>query len=269
MKRWAALTVALYAVGLLVMTIPLGQFILLGWSTEAHPWYGYQPSVTNNPGDVLEIFHLPGYWIILGFLAVCQALLLFVPVQIEAGRPLSRRKLWLPVVLTAFFMGLLTLGLLNVLLCGFGGDKGMELFVLAGNWGYSSPERNPVFSAFTQATGVPVTVEFTAMSCVGFTLLLCWLGWGFLFHRHARNGPADGLVGRLLAWVLRGSILEFLIAVPCHVVVRERNDCCAPAGTMMGLATGLALMLISFGPGVFFLFTARARRLRPRPVVEP
>jgi hypothetical protein len=69
---------------------------------------------------------------------------------------------------------------------------------------------------------------------------------------------------RLTAWLLRGSILELLVAVPAHVIVRQREDCCAPAATFWGLATGLTVMLMSFGPGVFFLFAARMRRLKPK-----
>ncbi len=66
-----------------------------------------------------------------------------------------------------------------------------------------------------------------------------------------------------MKWLLRGSILELLVAVPSHIVVRQRGVCCAPAGTFWGITTGLAVMLLAFGPGVFFLYVARCRRLRP------
>jgi hypothetical protein len=51
-----------------------------------------------------------------------------------------------------------------------------------------------------------------------------------------------------------------LIVVPCHVVVRHRDDCSAPALTGFGIATGLAVMLLTFGPGVVFLYRKRLRR---------
>jgi len=60
--------------------------------------------------------------------------------------------------------------------------------------------------------------------------------------------------------LLRGSILELLVAVPSHIIVRQRNECCAPIVTFWGIVTGISVMLLSFGPGVLFLFAARVRR---------
>jgi hypothetical protein len=48
-------------------------------------------------------------------------------------------------------------------------------------------------------------------------------------------------------------------------VSRHRNDCCAPFATFWGIATGLTVMLLAFGPGVLCLFAARLQRLQPRP----
>ena len=73
---------------------------------------------------------------------------------------------------------------------------------------------------------------------------------------------------RATRWLLRGSILELLVAVPSHVIVRRRDDCCAPAGTFWGIATGISVMLLCFGPGVFFLFVERCRRLKPNPAMK-
>jgi hypothetical protein len=90
-----------------------------------------------------------------------------------------------------------------------------------------------------------------------------WVFWGVVFHRFARTSEPGGLMNRLMRWLLRGSIVELLVAVPCHIIVRQRNECCAPYGTLIGMAAGIAIMLLSFGPGVFYLFVERCRRLRP------
>jgi hypothetical protein len=62
---------------------------------------------------------------------------------------------------------------------------------------------------------------------------------------------------RALAWMFRGSVLELLIAVPAHVIMRRRHDCSAPVVNRFGIASGIAIMLLSFGPSVLLLFKKR------------
>jgi hypothetical protein len=82
-----------------------------------------------------------------------------------------------------------------------------------------------------------------------------WALWGVAFYLYARNSAQA--VTRAVAWLLKGSVLELLVAVPCHVIVRRRNDCSAPVVTSFGIVTGIAVMLLSFGPSVLFLFKKR------------
>ena len=62
---------------------------------------------------------------------------------------------------------------------------------------------------------------------------------------------------------MRGSILELLIAVPSHIIVRHKDVCCAHAVTAAGIAAGLAVMFFSFGPGIYFLYVERIRKRKP------
>jgi hypothetical protein len=95
-------------------------------------------------------------------------------------------------------------------------------------------------------------------------MVAMWIGWGFVFARYRNNGDPDRLINRVTGALLKGSIVELLVAVPSHVIVRQRGDCCAPLGTFIGIVCGLSVMLLSFGPGVYFLFARRMDLLRGR-----
>jgi hypothetical protein len=90
-----------------------------------------------------------------------------------------------------------------------------------------------------------------------------WLAWALIFFRLSKIANPDDFVSRLCKYLFKGSILELLIAVPTHIVARCRDYCCAGWGTFVGLTLGMSVMLFSFGPGVFFLFAARWRKLHP------
>lgn len=89
-----------------------------------------------------------------------------------------------------------------------------------------------------------------------------WCFWAVVFFLYLKGGPRP--VSWLVAWLLRGSVLELLIAIPSHVVVRQRHECCAPVVTGFGIATGLAVMILSFGPSVLFLYRERLNRYSRR-----
>jgi hypothetical protein len=89
--------------------------------------------------------------------------------------------------------------------------------------------------------------------------LACWGGlwavWLVVFYAYFRNSSAT--ITRVTSWLLKGSVLELLIAVPAHVAARRRHDCSAPAVTSFGIASGIAIMLLCFGPSVLLLYKKR------------
>lgn len=89
---------------------------------------------------------------------------------------------------------------------------------------------------------------------LGFVGVL-WALWGAVFYLYFRN--ATNVIPRAVSWLLKGSVLELLIAVPCHVIVRRRDECSAPMATSFGIVTGIAVMLLSFGPGILLLYKKR------------
>src|SRR6185369_5998154 len=99
-KRWAALTVALYALTLLVLSVP-GVLVAFG------TWAGKGESV--HLREAIGVFAEWGYWVWLVLMATAQVLLLVVPVRIASKRPVSRRSLLAPILTTGFFFGHLVL----------------------------------------------------------------------------------------------------------------------------------------------------------------
>jgi hypothetical protein len=243
MKRWAILTVFLYALALLVLTAPTVLIAFANWGLK---------NDANWIKDALSIYATWAYWIWLAVLVAGQSLLLFLPIDLSERRLPSRRKLKIPVIVTSFFlMNLFFAGLLSVL-CAIFKDNGFAIFDLAALFNPSNQAAHPSDWQSVLSFFVP--------------MLIFWLIWALIFRRATKSDAPDVLLQRATRWLLRGSILELIIAVPSHVIVRRRDDCCAPAGTFWGIATGISVMLLCFGPGVFFLFVERCQKLKPKPV---
>jgi hypothetical protein len=94
----------------------------------------------------------------------------------------------------------------------------------------------------------------SAAQAMGYCGIL-WVLWGILFYLYFRN--SINVNTRAVSWLLKGSVLELLIAIPCHVIVRRREHCCAPLATSFGIVTGIAVMLLCFGPSILLLYKKR------------
>jgi len=203
MKRWALLTVLLYAVGVGVLALPLFGFF--------------------SHSDVLAFFFV---WFV-PILILIQAILLLVPVAVAQDRPVKRRSIVVSAAIGAIPMAVMAA-------CFF-----MGVFLMV--WGEkteNTPQHylNPILA-------VPIF----------------WLVWGILFYRGFSSADPRSFVSMLNGWLLRGSILELLVAIPSHIISRHRHECCAPPISLIAIATGLSVALMSFGPAVFFLFAKRIR----------
>jgi hypothetical protein len=164
-------------------------------------------------------------WIPIGIVLVGQALLLFLSVDTSRKRLKPRAHVLVSSSITAMLLALLTFAALFSLAAGAYGDE------LDHSFFFNS--------------------EAKVLAMWGFL----WLFWGILFYLYFRNSTE--LLTRAVSWLLKGSVLELLVAVPCHVIVRRRHDCSAPAATSFGIATGIAVMLLSFGPSVLLLYKKR------------
>ena len=249
MKRWAILTVALYVVILAAITLPV---ILLAFAS----WWVKQSGGVDFPSAV-EVYQQLGFWIWLGLMALGQALLLLAPVGIAERRLAPRRPLLVPVLTGGFFLAALVFGGLVSVLCAVFKEKGFEAFAFIGEF-----EQNPLAHFIVKNSAASGNAGLQYVFGMMTVTALLWLVWALVFYRFAKADDPHALVKRTTRWLLRGSILELLVAVPSHIIARQRNDCCAPFGTFWGITTGLSIMLLCFGPGVFFLFAERFDRLK-------
>lgn len=169
-----------------------------------------------------------GFWPLIAwaFLLIAgQALLLFVSIDTTFRRVQPRRHIAVAVTTVAAMVGLLCAAVFWSIHVAIAGDDAFQQGDLAGVVWLAGP----------------VTVF--------------WAAWAFVFHRYKAGDSAK--LERLVAWLIKGSVLELLIVVPCHIIVRQREDCSAPGVTGYGIATGIAVMLMAFGPSVWFLYQKR------------
>ena len=240
MKRWAVLTVFLYALALIFLTLPTMFIAFANWGLKDGNF---------KIKDALELYLQWGYWLWLVVMVAGQALLLLLPINIAERRLPARRPLKMPVIVSAFFLANLCFAGIFSVLCAIFTDNAFNYFDLFA-----------IFTTGTNQNGQANNNSGWGMFwTVILTVLIFWLIWTVVFWRFAKSDDPGSLLKRLTRWLLRGSILELLVAVPSHVIVRRRDDCCAPAGTFWGIATGISVMLLCFGPGVFFLFVERFR----------
>jgi hypothetical protein len=181
----------------------------------------FSPAFYNELKDACEAWIL---WLPVAVLLSGQAILLFLTVDTSQKRLKPRASIVVSCTVASMLFALLTFAALSSLGAVVYSDKFLDRY-----WS-------------------------TAAQVIGYWGIL-WVLWGILFYLYLRN--SSQVTTRVVSWLLKGSILELLIAVPCHVVVRHRHDCSAPVATSFGIVTGIAVMLLSFGPGVFLLYKKR------------
>ncbi len=215
-NRWSLAVAVLYG---LILAVLAGPVIMLAF-------IGDGPNIL----DILEMYIVPQFWIYPAVMVICQVAMLVVPVRVSSRRPVSRRTILAPMIVSGLLMGALA----------FGGVLSIGEFIEA-----EMPGEDVGLLAVTAGLGL-------------------WVFWTLLFFNLSEGKDPRNVIAKLSRRMLVGSILELLIAVPTHIVARYRNYCCAGFMTFVGIVFGLSVMLFSFGPGVFFLYMARWRRLHPK-----
>jgi len=214
MKRWGVLITVFYFAAVLLLVIP--GFLLLDFK-----WRTLDEVFRN----LLEMYREWWLWLWIGIIVGGQALLLFLSVDTSWRHARPRQHVAVTAALASFFAAVLT---------------GSALFAIEVSvYGDHPP---PLWEGKEKLFAV--------------TMLAIWIGawviWGGIFYQYYRD--SSNAVSAAVSWLLKGSVLELLIAVPAHIVVRQRGDCSAPAVTGFGIVTGIAIMLLCFGPGVLALY---------------
>ena len=252
MKVWAIATVFLYFLLLLLLTIPVLVLCYGEWWGPQGGGVGLKESVS--------LYKEAGYWVWLGIMIASQAVMLFTPARSRERLP-PRRPLLVPILITGFLMANLVLCAIVCILCLCLSDKGVMVFAVIGE--FVADDASKIWGFILGKAGIlsSSNVQF-AFGIITATAAF-WLFWALVFYWFAKSDDPGSVVQRSTRWLMRGSIAELVVAVPTHIAVRNRHDCCAPVATLCGIATGLSVLLIAFGPGIYFLFRERARRLRP------
>ena len=202
-----------------ILTILLYIFCLSVLIVPLFVLLGYKGFTYSDTIPSFYIYFLPSFVLV-------QVILLLVPIDNIRERPIKRRKIIVSAVVVAFLMMVLTS-------CFFS-------FIILMIWG-----------------------EETAYDICTLPILIIpatfWLIWGIVFFKSYSDQEPLSFTSQITKWLLRGSILELLVAVPSHILSRHKEECCAPPLSLFGIATGLSIGLMSFGPGVFLLFASRIR----------
>jgi hypothetical protein len=170
------------------------------------------------------------YIYIIPFLILIQTILLIIPFDIVNERPIKRRKIIVSAITGGLVVGFMALMIIASIILMLLGENNTADYIYS-YWGLIIP-------------------------------VIVWVIWSIIFYKNYKSDNPKGFISNVTTWLLKGSILELLVAIPSHIISRNRGECCAPPLTLVGIITGIAIALMSFGPGLFFLYAKRIKDKR-------
>lgn len=102
-------------------------------------------------------------------------------------------------------------------------------------------------------------VTMLVIVAMGYALLV-WLPATLLLLRFTRRRTPEQAIGDASAWVLRGTVIEVLAAIPLDVMLRRKTDCYCFAGTFWTLTICGVVGVFVAGPAILLPLLARRRR---------
>ncbi len=229
---------------LLLIGLPLYTAALMFVSTVAVFGLIDPMDLWTNPAGVFDppLLADPSWWSWCGgpalILVATQAVFVLPQVRVDL-RPSARRK---SVVASLVVAAMVAAGLTVALACA--------VLELADVWD-AHTEGSGAWELSERVWGWPVTLPVFVTSWV------IWSGALLLFTRKRRH---PGLLGRLVALLLAGTVVEVLAVIPIDVMVRRRTDCYCMTGTFHSLLISVWAAMWLAGPGVLILYVRRRRR---------
>ena len=169
---------------------------------------------------------------VIAIVVLSQAGLLLVPVRLARRRPSRRGALWLPLLASGALLSLLVLAV-GFAACGLLAERAPDGFNRIVFW------------------------SFVALAVAS------WIAWVIVFYQMSAARTPEGIGLALHTWLLKGSILELLVAIPAHIIERQRDLCSASWITFWGVCTGMSVMFLAFGPALVILYVRRVLNLQP------
>lgn len=175
--------------------------------------------------------------VVAAIMFLCQFVLFDLKVEVVEKRPVAKRKITPTAIFIALLMAFITYFLFfTVLFVAFGEGK-----------------ENPLG-----------TVEWLFGFLLIFVFIASWIFWSYIFLNMGRKQEPAPFIKNSMNMLIKGSVLELLVAIPSHIIMRNRDDCCAPIFSYMGIITGASVLLFAFGPGIIFLFYHRMQAKKAR-----
>ncbi len=223
MRNWGIVVSAFYAVVVLLL-LSFGALLL------ADGWDAFDSFDHSDFGDLLLFALIPTSFVVCG-----QVLLLFLSVDTSWRRSKPQRH----AKVTAGLVGIM------VTILAF------AIFFAIG-MAHSGDNFDIIFEPWFTDTWVENLSEESILTLFLGIVFLIWSFWGVVFYTFSKR--SSDVVDTAVSWLIKGSALELLVAVPCHIIVRQRDWCCAQYVSAYGIAAGIAIMLMAFGPSVAFLY---------------
>jgi hypothetical protein len=223
MRNWGIVVAAFYALFVLlflsygmVFLAEVGRTIDFSWQTQMR--------------EVVGVALIPTAFFVCG-----QILLMFLSVDTSWRRVKPQRHAKVTAGLVGLMVTILFIAALFAIGMAIWGDN-IDIGI----------------SAWFEGTWMEELSEGAILISTLAIVLLIWALWGIVFYAFSRR--TSDVIEKAVSWLIKGSVLELLVAVPCHVLVRQREWCCAQYISAWGIATGIAVMLLVFGPSALLLY---------------